>query len=1021
MKGNRYIIPEVSAQCILSSAQKAEDSYAFCFDASDSSKEYMVDMTVQDDCPMFHQAMCVLHGDDFKMQVGVCKDLADVFVYMDFSGIFDRNAVGKIAEQQRLAEYLFRPEGIFLDFGKGAKRYLAFERSASMSRESKLSFIREDFYEPVRERMMLGLQISMCQLSKLYAYNGLLFTGGRRIDGFELNTKRIIVIDNPKSIVSNVNTITVKDDGTDNAVRKYTRAEKTADITITEFDGEGLVSTELAKALDPWSDTGHPHHSFQIRMPYIKGVVHEVDFKALYAELGVTHIVDIFGEQHSVSDVDMILTKSMFKGFGWMTENGLTWADYLGRCRKYRHALYISGMDSIEKQEYTELNYQFLNTAAITQDDFRPKDLPLGWTHTPEWDARNWLTKATETAYFNNIGDNGERRKYFLKDCDRADLEATDRRKLRAKLIEKNGLYIEEPIFVRELKDKAEQTLSKYGVGKLLVSGDNRYLSDDLMRLFAVLAKPISAEACAILESECLSGAVAYAPQPFYAANEMYTLLRNPHISRNEEAIVKPLKDVGKLREKYLSHLHYVVMVDSRSLIPERLGGADYDGDLVKTISDPLLNRCIARNYGDDYENADNLPLLKIPTAEPLVQDANDWKSRFATVKSTFSSRVGQISNAALNRSILAYDENSDDEERETCRKETEILAILTGLEIDSAKSGIKPDLSEYLNKRKIKRSAFLRYKYIVDKNNNPKWYEPTQSQRLDKFFASVDWDAVSSNLEKLPYYVRMLEQNTQKWKPIPVSDEALFAFAADPQWEKKLDPKMTARMTSLIIDYEEALRRCRYLHIDTEYMSRKNDIQRILFARDQESEVPVEELYHSFDSVSPQEFRKTRRMLTDCGWIYTPSEERRNVLLSMMPMSADMSFVDLFCDFRNGGFRVFGDIICDFDDMYRKRGIRKHLLSQKGDSKDLLFMLRNVENSKDYKEDIIKSCVAIMQPPTAKERFDFVEAAKCAIALGKRQFALEVLPGTLLDLTLDRSHVYKQPEKAKKGRRLFK
>ena len=1022
MKGLRYTIPEISAQCILSSTKKTEAGYVFRFDASDPSKEYLVDMTLQYDCPIFYQTMCVLHGDNFKKQaVGVCKDLSDVFVYVDFSGIFDRNPVGRVAEQQKMAEYLFRPEGIFFDFGKGAKTYLAFERSASMSRESKLSFIRDDFYEPVRERMMLGLQIGMCQLSKLYAYNGLMFTGGRRIDEFELNAKHIIVIDNPKSIVPNVNTITVEDDGTVNAVRKYTRTEKMADIAITEFDGEGLVSAELAKRLDPWSDNGQIHHSFQIRMPYIKGVVHEVDFKSLFAELGVNYITDIAGEQHSVSDVDMILTKSMFKGYGWMQENGLSWADYIGHCRKYHHSLYISNMDSAEKQEYTELNYQFLNTAAVTEDEFRPKDLPLGWTHNPEWDRRNWLTKATETAYFGYISDNGERRKYFIKDCDRTDLEMTDRRKLRAKLIEKNGLYIEESIFAKELKDKAEQTLSKYALGKLLIAGDNRYLSDDLMRLLTIIVKPVSQEAYTALESECLSGAVAYAPQPSYAENKIYTLLRNPHISRNEEAIVKPLREVGNLREKYLSHLHYVVMVDSRSLIPERLGGADYDGDMVKTVSDPMLNHCIARNYSDNFEDADNLPLLKIPTVEPLMQDANDWHSRFNTVKSTFSSRVGQISNAALNRSIIAYDENSDSEERESCRKETEILAILTGLEIDSAKSGIKPDLSKYLEKRKTKRSAFLRYKSIVDKSENAKWYEPTISQKLDKFFASVDWDAVSSNLEKVPYYARMLEQSTQKWKPIPAKDEALFIFAADPEWKAKLNPKMMEHMASLIADYEEAFRRCRYLHIDTEYMSRKSDIQRILFARNQENVYLVDELYHSFDRVSPQEFRKSRRMLTDCGWIYTPPEERETVLFSMMPLSADMSYADLFCDFRNSGYRVFGDIICDFDDVYRKRGIQKHLTAQKGDSKDLIFMLHGIVNSRDYKADIIKSCVMVMQPPNAKERFDFAEAVKCAIALGKRQFALEVLPGILLELTLDRSHIYEQHEETKKGWRLFK
>ena len=119
-------------------------------------------------------------------------------------------------------------------------------------------------------------------------------------------------------------------------------------------------------------------------MPYIKGVVHRVDFAALLSELNVPYIVDMWGKRHSPAEVDVILTESMFKGLGWMTENGLSWAEYLERCNKYRHALYISGKNKTEPQNTTELNYQFLNTLSMTDDEFRPKDLPLGWKSSPK-------------------------------------------------------------------------------------------------------------------------------------------------------------------------------------------------------------------------------------------------------------------------------------------------------------------------------------------------------------------------------------------------------------------------------------------------------------------------------------------------------------------------------------------------------------------------------------------------------------------------------------------------------------
>ena len=175
------------------------------------------------------------------------------------------------------------------------------------------------------------------------------------------------------------------------------------------------------------------------------------------------------------------------------------------------------------------------------------------------------------------------------------------------------------------------------------------------------------------------------------------------------------------------------------------------------------------------------VPLLKIPAAEPLISDANDWHARFITVRNTFSSRVGQISNAALNRGILAYDENTTSEEKAHYNQEVETLAILMGLEINSAKSGIKPDLSEYIDKKTARRSIFLRYKAIAGSDEAHKWYEPTKNARLKKYFESVDWNTVSSNLEKLPYLAYTLERKTEKVIVSSVCDENLFAFAQNP------------------------------------------------------------------------------------------------------------------------------------------------------------------------------------------------------------------------------------------------
>lgn len=555
---------------------------------------------------------------------------------------------------------------------------------------------------------------------------------------------------------------------------------------------------------------------------------------------------------------------------------------------------------------------------------------------------------------------------------------------------------MEEAIYAKELSDMAESIRQKYAVGQLLVAGDNRYLSDDLMRLLAYIVRCAQGESKAYrkLESECLTGNTIYAPKPAYEVQDHYTLLRSPHIARNEEALVCPLSKVGKLRKKYLSHLRYVVMVDSRSLIPDRLGGADYDGDMVKTIADPLVNNCVRKGYDDTAP----LPVLKIPSADPIIADANDWKARMETVKSTFSSRVGQISNAALRRGIIAYDENSQSDERAASRQDTEVLAILTGLEIDSAKSGVKPDLSEYLEVRKAKKSLFLQYKSIVGDSSQRKWYQPTTAKRVKEFIDKTEWDNVSSNLEKLPYYAYMLDKETLKHKANPATDAELFTFAQSPNWQDSLDQHVLERAKAIIAAYHEAMKRNRFIRHIPKERKRQTDIERILFTRGQENLYAIDELYHAFDNISSFEIRRSRLKLSETTWHLTPHSDRMVATYEIISGMIDYNYRELFCDFRHGGYRILGDIICDLDDMYRAKEIADHVKHQ-NDGKDLNALLSNTNQTGDYRKTVVSNCINLMTYHIkGAEIFDLNEVLKCAVALGERQFALEVMPMTVLE-----------------------
>lgn len=1002
MSSIKYRIYRLSARAVMGYGERDGDWFSFTLNKSATEQCKINASHKQEDNALFYQIMDELYGGKFSTPADgkMITELSDVIFYMDFSGIFDRTSQEKkYADRLLKAKSMFRRSGVTLDFGSGKHRYLAFERSGSMSRKAVLSFIREDLYAVVTRRITIDLNIGMCQLSKLYAYNGLMMSSGKRIDGIGIEkVHRVIVIDNPTYEVPNVPVITAEDaDGAGN-MRVFHRVEKTVDaVKVKGFDGEGLISKEYAATVDKVFCGGNVHTSFQIRMPYVKGMLHKVDFKDFYKMTGTTHLTDIWGVKHKVREVDIILTKSMFKCFDWLEDCGKTWADYWKAFRKYHHALYITQVGNGETDAATRMNFQFLNTLNLTTEEFRPADLPLGWEHSPADDPRDWVTKETEQEYYDFCCDEDFRLQYFIKRGKRRIFEEKTRDYHLAQILKMNPLFIREKEFTKQSDTVAEGIVRRYALGELTVAGDNRYLSGDLLELLWLQVDQTAKRNHSqetffrVAMTNTFPTTAFYAPGARYAKNENYTILRNPHIARNEEIQLAAYRKKDNMRHYYLGHLHDVIMVDPHMLAAERLGGADYDGDMVRTIASPLLNQCVRRNYyeySDALTNTDNLPLLMIPTIDPLIRDANDWEARYETVQNTFSARTGQISNAALNRSIQAYNENATSEDRDRYRKEVEMLAILTGLEIDSSKSGVKPDLSMYLRSGGVQRSRFLRYKYIAaddDRSSHPG--QTTKKKRLDAYFSSIDWDKVDSNIERLPYLAYKLRELTSKNQPAPADPSLLYTFAV-PGWKENLDADVSAKVKALATDYTHCLTRIRGSRQPYQNGKRITDIERILFARGQEDLCDIDCLYAAFSSLTYEEADALYQALEAEKWQFMPPEARESFLQKYLPGSDFVKYYDLLCDFRNGGYRILGHLLGDCIAAYKEK--QRKELHKPQDSPAMTAMLNayeNRESSADFEIVVAQECrkqlKKIMEPG---------QAVKYAVALKLHDFLWDVL-----------------------------
>ena len=63
-----------------------------------------------------------------------------------------------------------------------------------------------------------------------------------------------------------------------------------------------------------------------------------------------------------------------------------------------------------------------------------------------------------------------------------------------------------------------------------------------------------------------------------------YGVLRNPHLSRNEQCALRPFS--SNIYNKYFGGLKGVIMTGYESIVPTALSGADFDGDMVKVVFD---------------------------------------------------------------------------------------------------------------------------------------------------------------------------------------------------------------------------------------------------------------------------------------------------------------------------------------------------------------------------------------------------------------------------------------------------
>lgn len=735
-----------------------------------------------EECPVFYQFYKEIerrYGKNEKFEI-TGTTLLNKMLVMDFDNIFmsfDESASDSVKDYKELLQECAKDIiengfDIYAEESDIPVHMVAFDKSGNMSRKSRISFIDENYYYALNERLNLGMDFSQIEIqeSKYYAYRGLYLSSSKRIEheDFDITPETLVIIQDERKDPKN----------SDKSITGY-NYEKTTYIYAKEnlnnvgnngkvwdiddqgekkvlyvdkpFDGVGFIAPSYGKLVNAALGT-EGATSFQIRLPFVKGMLHQVDVHGFLDEYNInrsedSHIyIDAFGIKRDLGKARIFITESMFKAKKWILEylknTGKEDMDpmafYCDMLKKYDHALYVSGTNlPYGHSKYVHLSYQTINTLDFSKEQF---DRIL-YRH------KSFIKNPIE--YLNSFdleaGDDGDS---VDSEEGRIDYRIPNwRRALIANEQLSDDIYIK-----HELKNTQKGLLTKLATGKILVEGQTRYLCRDLLPLLvSLIENPPNFYPKYLYFRFYLptDGNDANADELGLGFNSYYAFFRNPHLSRNEQYIMRRFCDTDEatykgryaykyymysraIYDKYFGSLTGIVMVPRHSALPLCLGGADFDGDLVSIVYNQDVADAVASGvfvkadtprYGEVMMR--NLPVIEIPTTQSEVTTIKDHVP-YEHIKNTFSNRIGQISDAAISIGQMEYghvlieDSQSKTEAREQSveneskeekysKPSCAMCTILTGLEIDAAKNGEHPNLDSILS-NDIEKCSYIKF-----------------------------------------------------------------------------------------------------------------------------------------------------------------------------------------------------------------------------------------------------------------------------------------------------------------------
>ncbi|MGJ7044630.1 RNA dependent RNA polymerase [Thermoanaerobacterium thermosulfurigenes] len=554
-------------------------------------------------------------------------------------------------------------------------KYKRLGKSPAMTRTGRIAFVDETLKEQLEELIMLGKHVDKAVISKYEAYRGLSFS---TCLFSPVVPRNVCIIDEYKTKI-NEYVKTIKD----NQI-----VEGNFDVETTLWDGMGVHDPKWGKKIAKSLDIPYTPVGYQIRMfPSIKGMSYEFDFKAFYKEKGISTITDIYDKTWNIDELDAIWNTSMFKFWKYFT----SWNEFIELREKYYAPLNMDKIGiakwvipSSRAEKYSKTSYQYLQSLALSGKDVI--------------DLASYTKELVENVYKGDV----DYTLAFLglisrsKNEDETELEINNKilaGKMYTALQLNPELIFKDPYFKSFIKKQLQRTIDEMKLGRLYIEGRNSFIVQDPIAYLE--------NAVGLLIKGCLNKG------EFYSVGlEGYrATFRSPLIHSSE--IGKDLYVNNDLTQKWLSRYDNVLVLNAFDLTAAKHSGSDFDGDTYFHTSNKMVINAVITENNPIIVNLEDKATAK---AEPI----ND-NSILQFDLRTLDNKIGKITNMATFWTTLGSAKGNVNKFDDKLTK----LRIYQGIEIDSAKTGIHPQIDDDVRKYADKYKPYFLQKYQYGKNYN--------------------------------------------------------------------------------------------------------------------------------------------------------------------------------------------------------------------------------------------------------------------------------------------------------------